>query len=424
VRSRYSTVAILLHWLIAAALVFQIVLAWRMDGRTPQGYALMQLHKSVGITILLLSLARLGWRVANPPPPMVGVTRWERLLANATHAGFYVIMIGMPLTGWMIVSTSKIVIPTLLYGVIPWPHLPVLHDLAGPARVAWNSVSEDVHHLLGFGFYLLIALHVAGALKHQFFDREEIVLGRMAPGAKPGRWLEPRLAVILASFLLVVAAGVAAQPQMPKSTLAPVAAEAPEPEPEIPATPPAAAPAAAAEATTAAVPTAVAAEPVQWTVAPGSTLGFSTEWGGVAIDGRFERWTADILFSPDALDRSKVRVEIDIASASTGDAQRDEMLPSPDWLDAAANPKAVFTATRFERTGTDRYVAHGGLTLRGVTKPVRLPFQLKIEGDKARVSGVTSLDRTAFGVGQGEWKSTDQIPANVKVKVSLTARRR
>jgi polyisoprenoid-binding protein YceI len=325
----------------------------------------------------------------------------------------------------MIVSTRQIVIPTLLYGVIPWPHLPVLHDLAGPARAAWNSVSEDVHHLLGFGFYLLIALHVAGALKHQFFDREEIVLGRMAPGAKPGRWLEPRLAVILAGVLLVIAAGVAVQPQMRKSTLPPVAAEGPELEPEIPATPPAAAPAVTAEATTAVAATApMATEPVQWTVAPGSTLGFSTEWGGVAIDGRFDRWTADILFSPDALDRSKVRVEIDVASASTGDAQRDEMLPSPDWLDAATNPKAVFTATRFEKTGADRYVAHGSLTLRGVTKPVRLPFQLKIEGDKARVSGVTSLDRTAFGVGQGEWKSTDQIPANVKVKVSLTARRR
>jgi polyisoprenoid-binding protein YceI len=69
-------------------------------------------------------------------------------------------------------------------------------------------------------------------------------------------------------------------------------------------------------------------------------------------------------------------------------------------------------------------VAHGKLTLRGVTKPADLPFRLKIDGDKARMSGVTSLDRTAFGVGQGEWKATDQIPAKVKVSVQIAATRR
>lgn len=63
-RTRYSTVAIVLHWLIAAAIIFQVILAWRMDGRTPQGFALIQLHKSVGISILLLSLARLAWRAS------------------------------------------------------------------------------------------------------------------------------------------------------------------------------------------------------------------------------------------------------------------------------------------------------------------------------------------------------------------------
>jgi polyisoprenoid-binding protein YceI len=95
-----------------------------------------------------------------------------------------------------------------------------------------------------------------------------------------------------------------------------------------------------------------------------------------------------------------------------------------DWFDVASHAKATFTATRFEKTGENRYVALGTLTLRGVSKPQRLPFTLKIEGDKARVSGVTTLDRTAFGVGQGEWKSTDQIPAEVKVSVNLTATRR
>ena len=129
-------------------------------------------------------------------------------------------------------------------------------------------------------------------------------------------------------------------------------------------------------------------------------------------------------FDPDALDRSNVRVEIEVASADTGDSQRDEVLPSGDWFDAASHPKAVFAARRFRKTGTDRYVAEGELTLRGATKPLSLPFTLKIDGDTARLTGVTSLDRTAFGVGQGEWKNTDQIPAKVTISVDLTAKRR
>lgn len=171
---RYSTVAIVLHWIIAAAIVVQILLAWRMDDlHTPLGFALTQLHKSVGITILVLSLARLGWRLANPPPPMMGLTGWERGLAHLTHWGFYVIMIGMPLTGWIMVSASRIAIPTLLYGVIPWPHLPGIAGLAPAAKGVWRDFGKESHEWLAYGAYLLIGLHVAGALKHQLFDREQ-----------------------------------------------------------------------------------------------------------------------------------------------------------------------------------------------------------------------------------------------------------
>jgi polyisoprenoid-binding protein YceI len=150
-------------------------------------------------------------------------------------------------------------------------------------------------------------------------------------------------------------------------------------------------------------------------------LTFTTSWSGDAVQGRFDSWKADILFGPEALDKSKVTVTIDMTSARTGDPQRDASLPAGDWFDAATHPKAVFTATRFEKTGADRYVAHGTLNLRGVTKPVDLPFKLTITGDKARVSGDTSLDRTVFGVGQGEFTATDQVPAKVAVHVQLTA---
>jgi cytochrome b561/polyisoprenoid-binding protein YceI len=428
---RYSTVAILLHWLIAGAIVFQVILAWRMHGRhDPQGFALVQLHKSIGITILLASLARLGWRLANPPPPEPpGLATWELWLARLTHFAFYVIMIGMPITGWIMVSTSRIAVPTLLYGAIPWPHVPGLAELAGPAKKAWNGFAHESHELGGWAIYGLVALHVAGALKHQLFSRDEPILARMAPGAKPGRWLEPRLFVILAGVAAVFAAGVLIQPPAPHSApLPPPPAAVEDTAPAAPAAP--AEPATPADAaSTAAAPAeaatpATSADPVHWAVSPGSSLSFATAWSGQAVEGRFDKWTADILFSPEALDRSKVSVSIDLTSVATGDAQRDDSLHSADWFDTGAHAKATFTADRFDKAGPDRYVAHGKLTLRGVTKPMDLPFRLKIDGDKARMSGVTSLDRTAFGVGQGEWQATDQIPAQVKVSVSVNAKAR
>ena len=435
---RYSALAIALHWLIAAAIVFQIMLAWRMGGpKSPQTFALIQLHKSVGITILVLSLARLGWRLANPPPPMPAtLAAWERWLARITHVGFYVIMIGMPLTGWIMVSASRLHIPTLLYGHIPWPDAP---GVGGAMRPLWSKVGETGHEALAWGAYTLVALHVAGALKHQLFSRDEPVLARMAPGAKAGRWAEPRLIAILVGVAAAAAAGWTVRPPPPGTAPPPGGADhehehgdddhdhdAAEVADHDHAVPVAVAPAptAAPVATAVAPVAAAAAGPSRWAVGKGSTLTFETAWSGSAISGRFERWTAEVLFSPDALDRSKVSVSIDMGSAVTGDAQRDAALPSGDWFDSAAHPKATFTAQRFEKVGEDRYVAHGRLTLKGVTKPADLPFRLKIDGDKAQVRGVISLDRTAYGVGQGEWSSTDQIPAKVSVQVALTATRR
>lgn len=407
--ARYSAVAIALHWAIAAAIVLQVALSGRMEDRTPEAFAVTQLHKSVGITILLLSLARLAWRLTHrPPPEPAALAPWERRLATAVHWAFYAVMILMPLTGWIMVSTSRFAVPTLLYGVVPWPHLPGLAELAPAAKAAWNEGAEAAHETIIRGAYVLFGLHVAGALKHHFVDRATPVLPRMAPGAAAGRWWEPRLAAVVLGLVAVTAFGRLYDPLRPAQAAPPVA------EAQAPAAP--AAPAVAA-------PTTAPVAAVRWAVQPGSTLAFATAWSGEPIQGRFDRWTADIVFSPDDLAHSKVTVGVDMASARTGDDQRDASLPAPDWFDTANHPKATFTASRFERTGEGRYVARGRLSLRGASRPLSLPFRLTIDGDRASVRGVTSLDRTAFGVGQGEWTSTDQIPAKVTVRVDLKARR-
>jgi cytochrome b561 len=229
--ARYANVAIVLHWLIAALIVLQVVLAGRMDG--PPGverFEVTQLHKSVGITVLLLSLARLAWRLMHPPAPMPEtLARWEKALAGATHVLFYVVMIGLPLTGWIMVSSSTYARPIILYGLVDWPLVPGLRELAPAAKALWHDTAETGHGLLAKLTYVLVGLHVAGALKHQLFSRDEPVLARMAPGARAGRWLEPRILLILAGFVAVVVFGRVLDPPDPGMPAPPKAQPPAEP---------------------------------------------------------------------------------------------------------------------------------------------------------------------------------------------------
>lgn len=183
-------VAIILHWLIALLILANIGLAWTFQN-IPKGlteYNLIQLHKSFGITVLLLSLLRLAWRVFNPPPPEPAMPRWQLIVSQVVHWSFYAIMIGMPISGWVMVSASPLNLPTLLYRTIPWPHLGFIHDLAPDAKKVWDHWSETAHGLLAKLAYVLIGLHVAAALKHQFWDRDNLI-ARMAPflGRNPSK---------------------------------------------------------------------------------------------------------------------------------------------------------------------------------------------------------------------------------------------
>lgn len=185
-RDRFSIPAICLHWAIAALLLFNIWLGWQYDGlKGLAQFKVLQLHKSVGITVLVLTLLRFALRLAIRPPPLPAhMPIWEKAAAHATHWAFYAIMLGLPLTGWIMVSASPTNLPTFLYqnlGLhLTWPHLGFVHDMAMPARKSAEHASSTVHHLLVKITYVLFVLHVAAALKHHFVNRDD-VLWRMLP---------------------------------------------------------------------------------------------------------------------------------------------------------------------------------------------------------------------------------------------------
>jgi cytochrome b561 len=182
-RLRFSPVAIGLHWTIAALMLTNIVLAWRFNGLKAglAWFNLIQLHKSIGITVLGLTFLRLLWRVAHPPPAYPPEMKpWEKAAASAVHWGFYGLMVGLPITGWLMVSASPKNLPTLLYKTIPWPHIAAIHHLPIEQRKGLTELFTGAHEALTYVAYVLIVLHLGAALRHQFFTRDR-VLWRMLP---------------------------------------------------------------------------------------------------------------------------------------------------------------------------------------------------------------------------------------------------
>lgn len=175
-RTHYSAVAILLHWLIAALIFTNIWYGWRMGQlKGLAQYELFQLHKSIGVSVLILSVIRLGWRVMNPAPALpASMTRLERGVAGVTHWVLYGFMLILPLTGWVVVSASPYNLPTLLFKTVPWPHLAFVHDLPMATRKLIEDQVGDVHAWLAWSLLALAALHVAAAIKHLVWDRDDV----------------------------------------------------------------------------------------------------------------------------------------------------------------------------------------------------------------------------------------------------------
>lgn len=177
---RYSNVAVTFHWLTAALVLFQIWLGLSFAdmAQGPERSNLFTWHRTIGALILLIVLARLTYRLMNPPPPYPPqLPRWERVAGTWNHRLFYLLLIAMPIGGVLAVS-ARVPGPTImLLGGIAIPKVPGISKQLGELAAAVHSGAAKL-------LIALILLHVAAALKHQFFDRNR-VSGRMPPFRDP-----------------------------------------------------------------------------------------------------------------------------------------------------------------------------------------------------------------------------------------------
>ncbi len=395
---RYTGVAIALHWAIALAIVGMIALGWNMDGNE----ALYQLHKSIGITILILTLARIVWRVLNPPPPLpAGMTAWERTLSHGVHVAFYGLMLAMPLTGWLYVSTAyEFDVATVLFGVVSWPDIPGVGFLTNETG---HAVVEFIHSKLAWVAIGLLGLHVAGAIKHELGPEGGVfkrmipgLLGRTAPPVQPARGA-------LAAFggAALVFAAIAG---------APVLASALQ----------------GASAGSGSDGAAAPLDEANWQVdMAASSIGFSGIHDGDPYSGTFQDWEASIAFDPDRLAQSRATVTVRTGTAQANKKLYTDTLRSGEWFDVSNHPTATVTLSAFrEDEGARDYVADATLAIKDQTVTVPFRFDLEIAGDRARMEGETTLTRSALNLGMQSDPTADWVADEVQVDVLVEATRR
>jgi cytochrome b561 len=365
---RYNAVAMIIHWLTAVTVIGLLVVGNIMadlPNTDPDKLQLFNWHKSFGVSVLLLTVIRLAWRVTHRPPALPDhMPGWEKRVAHATHWVFYLLLLGVPLLGWAMVSSSPRNIPTFLFDTFEWPHIPMLADMDLEKKKVMRELFENLHATAAYTMAALIVLHIGAALRHQFMIKDKIIQ-RMLPKFIP--------AVLLGAGLLLAR---------------PVAA-------------------------------------ADWAVDPAkSSLGFTGALSGKSFDGKFKSWQAEISFDPANPAAGHAKVTIDMASAATGDRQRDSALPTSDWFDAKKTPQALFEATGFKSLGGNQYEAAGTLTIRGIKKDVTLPFTLDIAGDEAHAKGKLDIVRTDYGVGQGEWTDGATVALGVSIGFDLVAKKK
>lgn len=366
---RYTKVAITLHWVIALLIIGQlgtgIVMGYHLAPKSLL-YPMFQFHKSLGLTVLVLSLFRLFWRLTHKAPALPShMPIWEKFAAKASHYLFYIFMIGVPLSGWFIVSSSSFGLPTSWFNLFIWPHIPGIENLPDDTKQQVNDISETLHVYMAYATLGLLGLHIAAALKHHFIDRDE-VLHHMISAIKP----KLPLVLLLLSVL-------------------PVPAHA-----------------------------------ASWTVDPAaSSIAFAGENSGEKFDGKFETWNAVIDFDAAKPETSSVTVTIKTASAKTGSTTYDATLPKKEWFDAEGFPDAVFESKDIKSLGDGKFEAKGSLTIKSIKKNITLPFTLTpADGKTTEMTASLTINRLDFDIGKksdpdAEWVSKD-IAMTIHVKAS------
>ncbi len=380
----YGSVTKTFHWLTALLILALVplglianALPYQTDAELALKAQVFSVHKTLGVLVFAVALARIVWAVTQPKPGDLNHDhKVQSALASVVHWTLYISLVAVPLSGWVHHAATA--------GFAPiW--LPISQNLPFvPKDEAVAEAAAAVHWLFSKIMIASILLHIAGALKHHFIDKDA-TLRRM--------WFGPADAPLVPAHRGSLAAPVGAIAVFALATGGAAAAGLFRDHESMPTE-------------------ALAAVSSEWTVTEGE-IGITVAQLGSDVQGRFADWTAAISFDPDVTGAAgEVTTTILIQSLTLGSVTSQAM--GADFFDAATFPTATFTGAIIEDAGS--YTADGVLSIKDSAVPVTFPFDLTIEGDTAQMAGTLTLDRRDFGIGAS---MADESSLGFSVDVTL-----
>ncbi|EBA11385.1 cytochrome b561, putative [Roseobacter sp. CCS2] len=386
----YGIVTKTFHWLTALLILTIIPLgavANRLPYETSEQLAfkaqLFSFHKTLGVIVFVVALARIIWALTQTKPATLHPERKvETLLADLVHWLLYISLVAVPLTGWIHHAATEGFAPLLLPISQELPFVPNDEGIAklfAGLHWVWSKI------LVGS-----ILLHIAGALKHHFIDKDA-TLRRMwfgpsiaTAGAHQSSLTAPIAAVVI--YIAATAAGAAGGLYTTKSDI---------------------------------VTAALDEVSSEWTVTEGE-IGLTVTQLGSPVEGAFNDWTAAITFDETATGvLGRVETTIAIGSLQLGSVTNNAL--GTDFFNVGTFPTAVFAAD-IVSDGADGYLAEGTLTIKDISADLTLPFTLVIEGETAQMEGAVVIDRRTFNIGQS-MNDESNLAFAVNVAIALTATR-
>lgn len=389
----YGSVTRSFHWLTTLLILTLIpiaIVAEELTYDTSEQLArkawLFSLHKTLGVTVFFVALLRILWAVTQPKPTSLRPKRkLENFAAETAHWLLYGSLVLAPLSGWIHHAATSGFAP------IWWPlgqDLPLV-----PKSETFAAFAGGLHWVFGKVMIASILLHITGALKHHFIDKDATLRRMITGGSKIALQPHPHhnktpLVAAVGIWAAALAIGGFIGVFTPHSNGGVQAAQLQE----------------------------VASE---WTVQDGS-IGIAVTQFGSTVEGQFTDWTADITFDPDVMSGPSGTVDVTIAIGSLRLGSVTDQAMGPDFFNAQEYETASFTADLV--TEVDGFMANGTLTIKGESTPVNMPFRLSTTGQDANVQAQLALDRRTFGIGDN-MADESALAFAVDVKIELTATR-
>lgn len=374
---RYPGISIGLHWILALLILGMLAVGTYMvslEESDPLRYSLTQWHKSFGVTALLLIVFRIVWRLTFRAPALPDHLRhWEKRAAGLTHIALYLLIVAIPLSGWIMVSASPLNLPTLLFDKIHWPHLPPFERLPNKEEIA--LLFGEVHAIAGYLLMLLLLAHIGAALRHRFILRDG-VMERMSPKTADGRWIGGVRST--AGVILLVIGGLVAY-AFSGSDSVPLGAGK-------------------------------------------SQVNFEFSVQNQAQQGLFPESTVDMLIDPDNPAANRLQATVTTATVASGNSQVDATLVGEDWFDVENYPQATFESAALLPQGENSYSATGALQIKDISRDISFPVTLTSVEGKRLARGSFVVNRLDFDLGSESQPDDESVGYEVTISFEFEVR--